>query len=348
MAKPRSFALINSAGDRLSLSTYRDTGIATINPKGLGISFTNTTEDYSTAQIVKARRGKLPDFEIDIVLGLNWANATPRKLYNDLVAFLDKTNASGHYTLEYENDVGTYYKLVSLIDLPMTDIKESQTIQETLKFTQCTLWYQDVVFGGEDPAPERNDGDGFLVRQDDKLLSDVAQAFGRAFNTQGFKYHGGTTAPDDVGIVMSSNRATSGTGGVFDLHNDSKYLGLQDSSPMSIIIRGSATNALPYANPYWEIVDDDGKVLATDAYSLNVAKGQQLEIFAGFGRNRAKLVDQATGFEDDAYQKQDHSKTNFVQAPLGSSQLRLHTTNNVAIKAEDVIVTMRKEYVLVG
>lgn len=347
MAKPRSFALINSAGDRLSLSTHRDTGIATINPKGLGIGFTNTTEDYSTAQIVKARRGKLPDFEIDIVLGLNWANATPRALYVQLVEFLDKTNASGHYTLEYTNDIGTYYKLVSLIDLPMTDIKESQTIQETLKFTQCTLWYQDVIFGGEDPAPERNEGEGFLVRQDDKLLADVAQAFGRAFNTQGYPYHG-AKVQDNVGIVMSSNRATSGTGGVFDLHNDSKYLGLQDSSPIAIIIRGSKTNHLPYSNPYWEIVDDDGKVLATDAYKLDVRKGQQLEIFGGFGRNRAKLVDQATLFEDDAYQKQDHSKTNFVQAPLGSSQLRLHTTNNVAIKAEDVIVTMRKEFVLVG
>lgn len=667
MAQPRKFSIRNDVGDVLALSEHRKTGIASINPKGLGIGFENTLENFGTAQIVKQRRAKLPDFEIDIVLGMNWSNATPRQLYMQIIQFFNKPP----YTLIYENGNGKYLKDVELLDMPMTDIKESQTIQETLKFTQTGLWYQDTVFVGNDPAGARTEAEGLLYRQASKLTAADPDKLGRAYNIGGAEYQindmkslnlldgtrdfsgpnwanmdgkaidgtfkglavltqqSGTntgavhkfTIPDDgvylfslygnskghraqfiveatgspamirdvnnstmeqfryvgsykkgqaismylrfsapsdvvagglsvaghmiskvpdlsgynlltdsegfinkdvpesqavtsitspysarmtendttflrfsrvaggvsdwfraylsrgaisnvfpkvaikgntrytfsaylrgsgthtliaydswsnpinagqsvtltsdwkwytftalsrptadlpadktvqffvrsdtvgsvidikepminegstaepwalsyseipqewspseaeleaansVGAVYSDNKVINGTGGVFDLHNDSIYFGLQDSSPLEIVVTGQGTNTTPNAimkNPWWEIVDENGKVLATDMYLTDLLAVEQLVIRSGYGRNAAYIVNTETGARRDAYQLQDHSKTNFVQVPLGASQLRFHTTNNLVMKAGDIRLTMRKEYIAVG
>lgn len=331
MTRPRKFSLINGTADELMLSDHRASGIAVINPKGLGIGFTNTLEDFNTNQIVKNKRVKLPDFEIDLLLGLNWSNATPRQLYMQIIKFLNNPP----YTLKYVTENGEFKKDVELLDLPMSDIKESQTIQETVKFSQLSLWYQETTFKGKDPEQPRTDKDGKILRDGAKLAATDPQKLGRAYNIN----------PGD-GYVYSSNIGANGTGGVFDLHNDSIYFGLQSESPLEIIIKGPATGA--YKSPFWEIVGPDGKVISTDAYNLDVVAGQQLIIRGGFGKNRARIQDIATGIDIDAYQKQDHSKTNFINVPLGDSQLRFHTSDNRGYAAGDILITMRKEYMAVG
>lgn len=487
MTRPRKFSIINGSADELMLSDHRASGIAVINPKGLGIGFTNTLEDFNTNQIVKNKRVKLPDFEVDLLLGLNWSNATPRQLYMQIIKFLNNPP----YTLKYVTENGEFKKDIELLDLPMSDIKESQTIQETIKFSQLSLWYQELTFKGKDPEQPRTDKDGKILRDGAKLAATDPQKLGRAYNIAGADYTpgGGTglnlldgtrdfsgnwgnsenwvtdgtyegltvkkrtgqfgglfkafTAPKDgvyafsayiksansndvwrwvnvnnvdisnsilgsnfgwkrdiltlelkagdvafiryefqapgtsstlwtaghkwesgstatpwtqsesemkaangVGYVYSSNIGANGTGGVFDLHNDSIYFGLQSESPLEIIIKGPATGA--YKSPFWEIVGPDGKVISTDAYNLDVVAGQQLVIRGGFGKNRARVQDIATGIDIDAYQKQDHSKTNFVNVPLGDSQLRFHTADNTEYAAGDILITMRKEYMAVG
>lgn len=346
MTVPRKFTLINTRGDRLQLSEHRNTGIATINPKGIGVGFTNTLEDYSTAQVIKQRRVKLPDFEIDIVLGMNFADATPREIYLNIVKFLNHAP----YTLEYATENGKFFKDVDLLDLPMTDLKESHLIQETLKFTQKTLWYQEIVFVGQDTAADRTDAEGAVLRDGSALETTDPDKLGRGYIMTGKDLRSsgssplGQPNPNGVkGYVYSSNKASTGAGGVFDLHNDSIYFGLQNSSPLEISITGRN-----YANPWWELLDSNGKVLASDAYKTTLTANKQLVVRGGFGRTEAKIVDTTTGGSVPAYQLQDHTKTNFVTAPLGDSQLRFHTTNNATLVASDIKITMRKEYVMVG
>lgn len=357
MSQPRKFSLRNEAGDILALSEHRTTGIASINPKGLGIGFENTVENFSTAQIVKARRAKLPDFEIDIVLGMNWSNATPRKLYMQIIEFFNKPP----YTLIYNNDNGQFYKDVELLDMPMTDIKESQTIQETLKFTQTGLWYQEQVFVGSDPVLPRTEVEGYLYRQDDKLTAADIDKVGRAYNVKGkrvdFRGSNDSMPSNDPdynvaeGVIFSANMTSASSAGVFDLHNDSIYFGLQDSSPLEVVVKGAGLPDVPpslMVNPWWEIVDGDGKVLATDMYLTKLARYEQLVVRSGYGRNAAYIVNTETGARRDAYQLQDHTKTNFVQVPLGTSQIRFHTTGATVLSAGDVRLTMRKEYISVA
>lgn len=352
MSQPRKFSIRNDDGDILALSEHRTTGIASINPKGLGVGFENTVENFSTAQIVKARRAKLPDFEIDIVLGMNWSNATPRKLYMQIIEFFNKPP----YTLIYNNDNGEFYKEVELLDMPMTDIKESQTIQETLKFTQTGLWYQEQVFVGSDPVLPRTDAEGYVYRADDKLTAADPDKLGRAYNVKGkrldtWSTHDNLHEDFEEGVVFSSNMTSASSAGVFDLHNDSIYFGLQDSSPLEIVIKGAGSQDVQPSvmqNPWWEVVDADGKVIATDMYLTPLYHFEQLVVRSGYGRNAAYIVNTDTGARRDAYQLQDHTKTNFIQVPLGNSQLRFHTTNNTEIGAGDVRITMRKEYIMVA
>lgn len=352
MARPRKFTLLNAAGDEMQLDEHRTTGIATINPKGLGIGFENTVENFSTAQIIKARRAVLPDFEVDIVLGMNWSKQTTRQLFMNLVRFFD----ASPYVLKYENDNGVFYKDVELKDMPLTDLKESQLIQETFKFTQKGLWYQDVVFVGQDPIEPRTDAEGAVYRQKDKLGATDPDKLGRAYDVKGKRmdepYYNDPTPKDYVeGYVMSSNASSTAQAGVFDLHNDSIYFGLQDSSPLEVIVQGQGEKGFPdtiMKNPWWEIVNTDGVVIASDAYVTDLLAIEQLVVVAGFGRNDAYIVNLNTGQRRPAYQLQDHTKTNFLMAPIGDSQLRFHTTNATNISADSVKLTMRKEYVAVG
>ena len=124
----------------------------------------------------------------------------------------------------------------------------------------------------------------------------------------------------------------NGKSGVFQIENNSVYIGSAKGSPVEITVHG------PCTNPYWEILDGS-KVLQSDGYNIDVPEGYKLVVSSVVQKQRVKLI-APDGTISDVYQQQDLSKSNFVTIPEGHVTLAFHNVG-------DVSFVYREEYITV-
>ena len=124
----------------------------------------------------------------------------------------------------------------------------------------------------------------------------------------------------------------NGKSGVFQIENNSVYIGSAKGSPVEITVHG------PCTNPYWEILDGS-KVLLSDGYNIDVPDGYKLVVSSVVQKQRVKLI-APDGTISDVYQQQDLSKSNFVTIPEGHVTLAFHNVG-------DVSFVYREEYITV-
>lgn len=310
----RKFTLVNAKGDRMPLANHNEKGMFGINPKGLGIGFNINSDDFQTSKVITSIRTTIPVFEIDVTFGLNYAPKSPRELVFDLVRFLDATP----YVLEYTNDNGTYSKDCILSEFPMTDLEEGVTITQTLKFTVTSLWYQiEVTNGVDNPgAIPRNVGKIFY---EPDTASVPSPNIGRAFP-----------------YTYSDMERQPGEGGLYDIYNDSVYMGTASQSPITIEINQ------PIATSFgWDLLVDS-KIVATDFYKTS-NNSDIIHVASGDGLNKAVLLDRNTReVKSSLYGFQDHSVSTFIMAPLGLSTIRFRGLY------KGIKIMLRKEFVVVG
>ena len=124
----------------------------------------------------------------------------------------------------------------------------------------------------------------------------------------------------------------NGKSGVFQIENNSVYIGSAKGSPVEITVHG------PCTNPYWEILDGS-KVLQSDGYNIDVPDGYRLVVSSIVQNQRMKLI-APDGTISDVYQQQDLSRSNLIAIPEGHVTLAFHNTG-------DVSFVYREEYITV-
>ena len=124
----------------------------------------------------------------------------------------------------------------------------------------------------------------------------------------------------------------NGKSGVFQIENNSVYIGSAKGSPVEITVHG------PCTNPYWEILDGS-KVLQSDGYNIDVPDGYKLVVSSVVQKQRVKLI-APDGTTSDVYQQQDLSKSNFVTIPEGHVTLAFHNIGEVSFVYREEYITV--------
>lgn len=124
----------------------------------------------------------------------------------------------------------------------------------------------------------------------------------------------------------------NGESGVFQIENNSVYIGSAKGSPVEITVHG------PCTNPYWEILDGS-KVLQSDGYNIDVPEGYRLVVSSVVQKQRVKLI-APDGTISDVYQQQDLSKSNFVTIPEGHVTLAFHNVGDVSFNYREEYITV--------
>ena len=124
----------------------------------------------------------------------------------------------------------------------------------------------------------------------------------------------------------------NGKSGVFQIENNSVYIGSAKGSPVEITVHG------PCTNPYWEILDGS-KVLQSDGYNIDVPEGYRLVVSSVVQKQRVKLI-APDGTISDVYQQQDLSKSNFVTIPEGHVTLAFHNIGEVSFVYREEYITV--------
>lgn len=124
----------------------------------------------------------------------------------------------------------------------------------------------------------------------------------------------------------------NGKSGVFQIENNSVYIGSAKGSPVEITVHG------PCTNPYWEILDGS-KVLQSDGYNVDVPEGYKLVVSSIVQKQRVKLI-APDGTISDVYQQQDLSKSNFVTIPEGHVTLAFHNVGDVSFNYREEYITV--------
>jgi hypothetical protein len=124
----------------------------------------------------------------------------------------------------------------------------------------------------------------------------------------------------------------NGKSGVFQIENNSVYIGSAKGSPVEITVHG------PCTNPYWEILDGSD-VLQSDGYNLDVPEGYKLVVSSIVQNQRMKLI-APDGTISNVYQQQDLSKSNFVTIPEGRTTLAFHNVGDVSFKYREEYITV--------
>ncbi|MBS7578289.1 MULTISPECIES: phage distal tail protein domain-containing protein [unclassified Enterococcus] len=124
----------------------------------------------------------------------------------------------------------------------------------------------------------------------------------------------------------------NGKSGVFNIENNSIYIGSSKGSPVEITVHG------PCTNPYWEILEGS-KILQSDGYNIDVPEGYRLVVSSIVQNQRVKLI-APDGTVSDVYKQQDLTRSNFVTIPEGLSTLAFHNVNEVTFKYREEYVTV--------
>lgn len=321
MVQVRKFTLINANGDRMPLAEHNKDGIFGINPKGLGVGFDIDADIFQTAKLISSIRTNIPVFEISVTFGMNYEPKSARELVFDLVKFLD----ASPYRLEYINDNGTYFKDCVIQEFPMTDLVEGVVITQSLKFYVTSLWYNFTVIQGVDQPDPISATAGKLFTN--PTLATIPPEIENL--TRKFPY------------TYTNMERQQGQGGLYDLNNDSIYLGASKTSPLKIEIEKPIGIGFG-----WELLNTKGQVIQSDYYKTPIATGQKAVVQSGDGISYAQLENVDTGITTgqvkSLYPYQDHERSNFVTAPLGRSTLRFGSI------VQGLTITLRKEYAIVG
>ena len=124
----------------------------------------------------------------------------------------------------------------------------------------------------------------------------------------------------------------NGESGVFQIENNSVYIGSAKGSPVEITVHG------PCTNPYWEILDGS-KLLQSDGYNIDVPDGYKLVVSSVVQKQRVKLI-APDGTISDVYQQQDLSRSNFITIPEGHVELAFHNVGDVSFKYREEYITV--------
>lgn len=124
----------------------------------------------------------------------------------------------------------------------------------------------------------------------------------------------------------------NGKSGVFQIENNSVYIGSAKGSPVEITVHG------PCTNPYWEILDGS-KVLQSDGYNIDVPDGYKLVVSSIVQNQRMKLI-APDGAISDVYQQQDLSRSNLIAIPEGHVTLAFHNVGDVSFKYREEYITV--------
>lgn len=124
----------------------------------------------------------------------------------------------------------------------------------------------------------------------------------------------------------------NGKSGVFQIENNSVYIGSAKGSPVEITVHG------PCTNPYWEILDGP-KVLQSDGYNIDVPDGYKLVVSSVVQKQRVKLI-APDGTISDVYQQQDLSKSNFITIPEGHVTLAFHNVGDASFNYREEYITV--------
>ncbi len=124
----------------------------------------------------------------------------------------------------------------------------------------------------------------------------------------------------------------NGESGVFQIENNSVYIGSAKGSPVEITVHG------PCTNPYWEILDGS-KVLQSDGYNIDVPEGYRLVVSSVVQKQRVKLI-APDGTISDVYQQQDLSRSNFITIPEGRVTLAFHNVGDVSFNYREEYITV--------
>lgn len=114
------------------------------------------------------------------------------------------------------------------------------------------------------------------------------------------------------------------SGNSFVISNESQYMNDKVRSPLEITIHG------PAKKPRWEVIED-GAIVQTDGFNLDVPEGYRLIVSSVPNEQRAVLVD-PYGVESNVYQQQNLTMTNFVKLSSGTSILVFYGTENVTYR----------------
>ena len=124
----------------------------------------------------------------------------------------------------------------------------------------------------------------------------------------------------------------NGESDVFQIENNSVYIGSAKGSPVEITVHG------PCTNPYWEILDGS-KVLQSDGYNIDVPEGYRLVVSSVVQKQRVKLI-APDGTISDVYQQQDLSRSNFITIPEGRVTLAFHNIGDVSFNYREEYITV--------
>ncbi len=124
----------------------------------------------------------------------------------------------------------------------------------------------------------------------------------------------------------------NGKSGVFQIENNSVYIGSAKGSPVEITVHG------PCTNPYWEILDGS-KVLQSDGYNIDVPDGYKLVVSSIVQNQRMKLI-APDGTISDVYQQQDLSRSNLIAIPEGHVTLAFHNVGDVSFNYREEYITV--------
>lgn len=124
----------------------------------------------------------------------------------------------------------------------------------------------------------------------------------------------------------------NGESGVFQIENNSVYIGSAKGSPVEITVHG------PCTKPYWEILDGS-KVLQSDGYNIDVPEGYRLVVSSVVQKQRVKLI-APDGTISDVYQQQDLSRSNFITIPEGRVTLAFHNVGDVSFNYREEYITV--------
>ncbi|EJO02427.1 hypothetical protein ATX81_09295 [Oenococcus oeni] len=303
------FKLTNARGETVDLNTN---SLRAYTPTGLGLILKNTYSAYQSAFIKTHTQIDDPasnPFQVYIKFG-DIESQSYQSFY-DFAEFL----AYQPYTLEYDTDAGSWYRDCNLQSLSKTELGGSTVgaydrLNEAFVLEFFNAWYNNksAVYESYDSDPG---------------LATYGKIYGGA---QGAYYY------NLYYVYIESNRNSAEKAML--LQNDSQYFGLQDGSLCVITIIG------PCANPSWVIMQD-GQIVATDAFTLQLAANQKL-IVSSYPDNQYARVYNPDGSYSDVSQLQDFTKTNFVQIPKGNSTALFYIDATA-----DVSMTFKEERLLV-
>ncbi|QIW51745.1 phage distal tail protein domain-containing protein [Lactococcus raffinolactis] len=178
----------------------------------------------------------------------------------------------------------------------------------------------------------------YLINQNWSTLSAMSTYFREPMLTRGdvsdmpSDFYSGKPSNNYYAYPFVYESDYNGKSGVFQIENNSVYIGSAKGSPVEITVHG------PCTNPYWEILDGS-KVLQSDGYNVDVPDGYKLVVSSIVQNQRMKLI-APDGTISDVYQQQDLSRSNLIAIPEGYVTLAFHNVG-------DVSFVYREEYITV-